>query len=112
MTYRNIVLNCFRYLGITDRMDAHIMRLSDYTLRMEAFNLREIDEEYKMHLNAWLHARVSDMKEKNKKQVPIYRSFKDFYDYEKRIQEIEGVTESKTPEHMKTALQMASDINH
>lgn len=56
---------------------------------MHAFRLAQIDKEYDMHLQAWLNHQVTLTKEQGKKQVPVYTSFKDFYDYEKNIKEIE-----------------------
>ena len=58
-------------------------------MRMKAFRLQQIDKEYDMHLQAWLNYVVQQTKEKGSKHVPVFRKFKDFYDYEKRLKEVE-----------------------
>lgn len=88
-----------------------ILRVSDYAIQMKVHNLREIDKEHDMHLQAWLNARVQDTKEQGKKQVPVYKNFEQFYNHKERLLEVEGKREIKVSNHMKTALQMASEIN-
>lgn len=86
------------------------MRVSEYAFKMQVFNLKRIDKEYDMHLQAWINARVKDTDKQGKK--PIYKKFKDFFDYEKRERQILGVRKTtSTSSNMKTALQMASEIN-
>ncbi|MBM7542356.1 hypothetical protein [Amphibacillus cookii] len=71
------------------------MTLYEYKMRMRAFRLQRIDDEYDMHLQAWLHQQVKATKEKGKRQVPVFQSFKQFYDYDKRIKEIERPIQKK-----------------
>ncbi|RFA36231.1 hypothetical protein CAI16_05435 [Virgibacillus dokdonensis] len=54
---------------------------------MKAYRLKRIDKEHDMHLQAWLNHQVTSTKEQGKKQVPVFRSFKDFFNYDKRIEE-------------------------
>lgn len=63
------------------------MEFPEYLLRMKAYRLKRIDKEHDMHLQAWLNHQVTSTKEQGKKQVPIFRNFKEFFDYEKRIEE-------------------------
>ena len=53
---------------------------------MEAHNLRQIDEDYRVHQEAWLSfAAQAKKKSGMNKEVPVYKKFRDFYDYEKEI---------------------------
>lgn len=57
---------------------------------MHAYQLKRVDEQYNMHIQAWINHQVTSTKEQGKKQVAVYKEFKDFFDYEKQIKEIEG----------------------
>lgn len=60
---------------------------------MKAFNLAQIDKQYDMHLQAWLNHQVTQTKTegtgKKQKQIPIYKKFDEFFDYKKRLEEVE-----------------------
>jgi len=50
---------------------------------MEAENLKQIDKDYRNHLQAFLNFAVQGKKKAGKnKERPVYRTFKAFYDYE------------------------------
>ena len=66
------------------------MTIKEYSWRIEAFNLSRIDQEYDMHMQAWLNHQATATKSKGKKTVSVYKSFKDFFDYEKRLLEVKG----------------------
>lgn len=80
-------------------------------MRMKAFQLERIDKEYDMHLSAWLNHAVTATKEQNKKQVPVYKKFEDFFNYKKRIEEIEGKKQSKITPQMRRMAQIAAKVN-
>lgn len=65
---------------------------------MKAHSLKQIDKEYDMHLQAWLNNQVKASKETSKgKFIPVYKEFKDFFDYEKKINEVQGKKKTITP---------------
>lgn len=67
------------------------MTFPEYELLMKAARLKQIDKEYELHLQAYLNLLVKAQKKAGKgKSRPVYRKFKQFYDYEKRIAEIES----------------------
>lgn len=80
-------------------------------MRIKAFQLERIDKEYDMHLSAWLNHAVTATKEQNKKQVPVYKKFEDFFNYKKRIEEIEGKKQSKITPQMRRMAQIAAKLN-
>lgn len=60
------------------------MTFYEYDLRMRAFELQAIDEEYRIHRQAWANREVKAEKKSGKnKKKPVYTKFKDFFDYEK-----------------------------
>lgn len=67
------------------------MTPNEFELRATAFKLRRLDEEYDLHLQAWLGEQVKATKKVGKKEVPYYKNFNSFFDYQKREREILGV---------------------
>ena len=61
------------------------MTLFEHRIRMKAYQLSDIDRERDMHWQAWLNWQVQATKRSGKKIVPIYKNFKQFFDYEKFI---------------------------
>lgn len=59
------------------------MTIPEYTLLMEAAQLRSVDMDYRNHLQAFLNFAVKAEKKSGKnKSKPVYRKFKQFYNYE------------------------------
>lgn len=87
-----IVLNCIRYLGMTDINEIGRLTLYEYDLLMTGKALAAVDESHKAHKQAWINHQVTATKlvggKKNKKEVPVYKKFKDFFDYEEEIRKI------------------------
>lgn len=65
------------------------MTFPEYLYRMKAFNLAQVDKHYDMHLSAWLQRKVELTEQKGDKTYYVYKDFKDFFDYEKAINEID-----------------------
>lgn len=62
------------------------MTFYEYELRMKAYQLQMIDQEYRIHRLAWVNREVKAEKKTGKnKTKPVYSNFKDFFDYEKLI---------------------------
>lgn len=65
------------------------MTIPEYELLMEAVQLKQIDTDYRNHLQAFLNFAVKAEKKAGKgKTKPVYRKFKQFYDYEDEVQKI------------------------
>lgn len=59
------------------------LTIPEYNLLMKAHELKEIDKDYRCHLEAFLNFAVKAEKKAGKnKSKPVYRKFKHFYDYE------------------------------
>ena len=55
---------------------------------MKAKSLKRVDSEYEIHLQAWVSHQVKAEKKQGKKTVPVYEKFSQFFDYEKRINDV------------------------
>lgn len=77
-TYTEVATNCIRYLDLTiDQIDR--LTIPEYELLMKATQLKEIDRSRDRHLLAWLTVSAGATKKDGK---PVYKKFKDFFDYE------------------------------
>lgn len=72
------------------------MTLAEYELRLTAYRLKRLDDQELIHQQAWANWQVQATTQKGKKSVPVFTSFKKFFDKEKYEKEILGVKE-KTP---------------
>lgn len=59
---------------------------------MEAHGLKQIDEQYKQHVQSWTNQQAQATDNKGKS---IYKTFKDFFDYEKAIDSYWGKSTQK-----------------
>lgn len=61
------------------------LTIPEYTLLMDAVKLREIDKDYRNHLQAFLNFAVKATKKSGKK--PVYSKFEQFYNYKEKVRE-------------------------
>lgn len=67
------------------------MTLREYEIRIKALRLREVDKDYRVHMQAFLNYSVQAQKKAGKNKTrPVYSKFKKFFDYEKAIKEAKG----------------------
>ena len=71
--YHDIALSAFRYLGCRSFEEVDQMTMSEFELRMIAFNLAEVDEERKRHELAYLNVKAQAT---NKKENPFLKALK------------------------------------
>jgi hypothetical protein len=55
---------------------------------MEAVRLKQVDMDYRNHLQAWLTFAAKAEKKSGKKTKPVYGNFKKFYDYKAEIAKV------------------------
>lgn len=64
---------------------------------MEAVRLKQVDHDYRNHLQAYLNFVVKAEKKAGKnKTKPVYTKFERFYHYEKELEKATGKEESKS----------------
>lgn len=63
---------------------------------MLAVKLKQVDIDYRNHLQAFLNMSVQAQKKSGKnKSVPVFTKFKKFYDYEKEVKKAQKIKEEK-----------------
>lgn len=77
----------FGLLKITDRKQAGCMTLKEYHLRLKGYALKRLDNERDIYLQAYLNNIV---KATDRSGKPKFPKFEDFYDYDKRREDILG----------------------
>ena len=81
--------NCFRYFGFTSFEQVDQLTLAEYEIMMEALELRMLDESLHEHRQAFLNFVVKAEKKAGKgKTKPVYKRFRQFFDYEKELKKM------------------------
>lgn len=89
-------MNCFRYLDFKSFEEVDRLTIPEYNLLMEAARLKQIDLDYRNHLQAWLNFVVQAKKKAGKyKQKPVYKKFKQFYNYKEALEKKETKDKSE-----------------
>ena len=79
-------MNCFRYLDFKSFAEVDRLTIPEYLLLMEAVRLKQVDMDYRNHLQAFLNFAVKAEKKAGKnKSKPVFSKFKKFYDYDEEI---------------------------
>lgn len=79
-------MNCFRYLDFKSFAEVDRLTIPEYLLLMEAVRLKQVDLDYRNHLQAFLNYSVKAQKKTGKnKSKPVYTKFKKFFDYDKAV---------------------------
>ena len=95
--YREIALNCFRYLDFKSFAEVDRLTIPEYNLLMDAVRLKQIDQDYRNHLQAFLNMSVKAEKRTGKgKSKPVYNKFKRFYDYEAELAKVTNKSTEKS----------------
>lgn len=90
--YREILLTAMAYLGINDLDKIKRMTLDEYYLRLEAYQLRNLQRQEELATQAWLNQTVQATVG-NKNPKPKYTKFTAFFDrqaYERKIRQTFG----------------------
>ncbi len=81
-------MNCFRYLDYKSFAEVDRLTIPEYELLMQAVRLKQVDMDYRNHLQAFLNFAVKAEKQSGKKSKPVFTKFKRFYDYEKELAKV------------------------
>ena len=85
--YDEIIITCLSLLGIKDMLSIERMTLREYDLRLRAWEKARIYRDYDIHLQAWCNALAQSTKQAGKKTIPVYKTFTQFFDLNKRLNE-------------------------
>lgn len=65
------------------------LTIPEYNLLMKALQLREVDKDYRNHLQAFLNFAVkAERKAGKNKMKPVYSNFAKFFNYKKEIKKV------------------------
>ncbi len=92
--YERVVISCFRYLGFKDLEEVNNITPYEYRLLMKSKELQMVDDQYYLHLQAYLNMKARAKKRVGKKQKMVYTKFNKFFDYEKEVNKVLGVNKN------------------
>lgn len=90
------MVHCFRYFGWTELEQVDRMSLKEFRLLNRAHNLREVDDLYRIHQQAFQNLRVQSTKKAGKGSKLVYSSFDKFFDYKAALKSITGPAKKET----------------
>lgn len=82
------MLNGLAYLGFSRIEDIEKMGLKEYHLRLEAYRIKQVEEEKKLALQAWNNSAVQATKGSPKHPKRVYNKFQDFFDAKRAIETV------------------------
>lgn len=95
--YEEIALNCFRYLDYKSLAEVDKLTIPEYRLLMQGVKLKQVDEDFRVHQQAYLNFAVKAEKKVGKnKTKPVYSRFDKFFDYEKAIKRANGESKKES----------------
>lgn len=94
--YREAAISCFRYFGFTSFEQVDRLTIAQYEIMMEALRYRIVDDEYRAHRQAFLNFAAQAQKKSGKKTVPVYKRFRNFFDYEKELKNVKEKKRKKS----------------
>ena len=92
--YERVVISCFRYLGFKSIEQVNNVTPYEYRLLMKSKELQMVDDQYYLHLQAYLNMKAQAKKRVGKKQKMVYTKFNKFFDYEKEVNKVLGVNKN------------------
>ena len=91
-----MALDCFRYFGFISFDQVDRLTIYEYNILIEAENLKQVDRDYRNHLQAYLNFQATAKKNVGKtKQKPVFDKFIKFFDYDKAIKKVQGNESNK-----------------
>ena len=102
--YDEAALFLFPYCGFTSFEQVDQVTIPEYRTLVKAARLREVDKDYRNHLQAFLNLRAKDKKKTGKKYTYIYPTFEKFYDYEKEEKKAIGVKKPTVAQSLSKAI--------
>lgn len=89
--YERVAMTCFRYLGFKNLNQVDSITPYEYRLLMKSKELKMVDEQYEIHLQAYLNMSAQARRRAGKKMKPVYTKFDKFFDYQKQLDRVMGI---------------------
>lgn len=103
-------MNCFIYLGLKSFTEVDKLYWKEYLLLMKAAAIKELNKERDIHLLAYLPEIAGQRKRQGKTSVPVYKNFKEFYDYEGRRKELLNEQPTKKEQKIRNIMIQANQL--
>lgn len=87
------MLNGLAYLGFSRIEDIEKMGFREYQLRLEAFRIRQIEQERQLAVQAWFNNNVQATKGSAKHPKPKFNKFDEFFNAKSQIEEVRSYFE-------------------
>lgn len=100
-----------RYFGFRDLTEVARITLDDFEKYLKASQLRRLDKEYFISLQAFKNQEVQATTGSGKNVKSKFNTFKDFFDYEGREQEILGIKQVEKIEEDTTLRKLLLEAN-
>ncbi len=85
--YEDIAVTCFRFFGFRSLDEVDRLTLREYGLLVRAENLRQVDLDYRNHLQAWLNVAAKAEKKAGKFRTKlVYDVFEKFFNYDDALE--------------------------
>lgn len=100
-----------RYLGIKSFEAIDRITIPEYQMRMKAYRYELIDKDRDMHYQAFLNFAVQSTTGTGKNIKAKYPSFDKFFDYQAKIDALEGKETTVIDERTERILEMQQKLN-
>lgn len=97
-----------RHCQIYDFRQLGRITLNQWRLMKKSIALQSLDKERDLYWQAWLNTVVKNTKKQGKKEVPVFKMFDQFFDYEKLEKGVLGEKEKPKDSGMKALLLKAN----
>lgn len=87
-----------RFFKMDDLHEIDKMTRRDFRLRLKAYELERVDDEYRIALLAWQIREIDAKRKSGKGYKYVYDTFKKFFDYEKHVNRIMGIDKGENRE--------------
>ena len=93
--------------------DIRVLTYYEYEARMYAHELKQVDKQHEIHIQAWVNKQVNATKKKGDGEISIYKEFKDFFNFEKEIRKIKSNNNDQqmSDKRMKSLARLAKNVN-
>lgn len=106
------MINFFRFFEMTDLLEFERMTIREYSIRMLAFRLKNLDKRELLHQQAWANWQVQSTRTRGKKEEPVYKTFDKFFNKQELENEILGFeTSNFKSESDKQLMQLMKNAN-
>ena len=94
--YKQLAIEAFRFLGVQSFAEFDNLDMYQLNILREIHKLKQVDTQFYLHELAFLNFAATAT---DKKWKPIYKSLDKFFDYKRKLQEIETPTEKPKPNY-------------